>query len=300
MEFSGYMRLAINQARISLREGNKGFGAVIIKDGCMVCANRDRECTDNDPTSHAELNAIRIASLKRGNLSGCILISTHEPCPMCASAIVWSGISEIAYGYSINDAVAQGRRRINIPCSEVFQRAGAEINIHECILKEECSVLYREDVRAEVEKLRDATDKTLSTLNDDSANRRVKWFTENKAMFNFLDGDPLTAGYKLLLKRLNITEAEAPVVAKSERELVFRSKNFCPTLEACKILGLDTQTICRKLNENSTDALVKQVNPCLTFSRNYQKLRPHTNYCEEKITCKSINLSFDNGQKTSC
>jgi tRNA(adenine34) deaminase len=287
MDLSGYMRLAIKQARISLREGNKGFGAVIIKDGCMVVAKHDGQI-NNDPTAHAELTAIKIASMKRGNLSNCILISTHEPCPMCASAIVWSGITEIAYGYSIKDSIAQGRRRINIPCREIFQRAGADVKIHEGILKEECSVLYREDVLAEVKKLRGATDKTLSELNADSTNRRTQWFRENKATFDFLKGDALTAGYKLLLKRFNITEAQAPVVAKSEHEVVFHSQNFCPTLEACKILGLDTRDICRKLNENATDALLKQVNPCLEFSRNYQKLRPYTDYCEEKITHKSL------------
>lgn len=222
MNLSGYMRVAIKQARISLREGNKGFGAVIVKDNCMVVAKRDGQIY-NDPTSHAELTAIQIASLKRGNLSGCILISTHEPCPMCASAIVWSGITEIAYGYSIKDAIAQGRRRINMPCSEIFQRAGADVKIHEGILKEECSVLYREDVRAEVKKLRGATDRTLSELNADSANRRIQWFKENKAAFDFLNGAAVTAGYKLLLKRFNITEAQAPVVAKSEHEIVFHS-----------------------------------------------------------------------------
>jgi hypothetical protein len=207
---------------------------------------------------------------------------------MCAAAIVWSGITEIAYGYSIKDAIAQGRRRINIPCSEIFRIAGADIKIHEGILKEECSVLYREDVRAEVKKLRGATDRQLSELNADSANRRIQWFKENKAAFDFLDGDAVTAGYKLLLKRFKITEAQAPIVAKSEHEVVFHSQNFCPTLEACKILDLDTREICSKLNENATDTLLKQVNPCLAFSRNYQKLRPYTDYCEEKITYKPL------------
>jgi hypothetical protein len=207
-----------------------------------------------------------------------------NPAPMCAAAVVWSGITEIAYGYSIKDALAQGRRRINMPCSEVFQRAGVDVKIYGDVLKEECSVLYREDVRAEVKRLLGATDKTLFGLNADSTNRRTQWFKENKEAFDFLNGDPVTAGYKLLLKRFKINEAQAPVVAKSEREIVFHSQNFCPTLEACKILGLDTRDICRKLNENATDALVKQVNPCLEFSRNYAKLRPYTDYCEEKIT----------------
>lgn len=101
MELEFWMRVAIGEAEESLREGNKGFGAVIIKDGEMVAAAHDYEETEGDATSHAEINAIKIASQKIGkNLNGCILISTSEPCPMCAFAIAWSGISEIAFGFS--------------------------------------------------------------------------------------------------------------------------------------------------------------------------------------------------------
>ncbi len=203
---------------------------------------------------------------------------------MCASAIVWSGITEIAYGYSIEEALQQGRKRIDLSCSELFRRAGVNVKVHEGILKEECAVLYRADVRAEIEKLRDIDDKRLDELNADSTNRRIKWFKENRDKFTFLGGDAVAAGYRLLLERFGITETQAPVIEKSAQEIVFHSKNFCPTLEACKILGLDTRVICRGLNERSTDALIKLVDRRLVFSRNYQKLRPYTECCEEKIT----------------
>jgi hypothetical protein len=64
---------------------------------------------------------------------------------------------------------------------------------------------------------------------------------------------------------------------------MFHSMNFCPTLEACRILGLDTRHVCRKLNENATNILVKQIDTRLNFSRNYDKLRPYSEYCEEMI-----------------
>ncbi len=291
MDIDKYMELALEEAKISLREGNNGFGAVIERDEQIVASSHDMECTERDPTSHAEINAIKEASRKLGrNLAGCILVSTHEPCPMCATAIVWAGITEIAYGYSITEALTQGRKRIDLPCRELFTRAGVNIKVHEGILNGECSILYRKDVRDEIEKLRSANDEVLNELNADSINRRVKWFKENHEQFEFINGDILSSGYKLLLNRFNITEDEAPVMAKSDRELVFHSKNFCPTLEACKILGLDTRIICKKLNEKATDTLVKQIDPQLVFSRNYEKLRPYTDYCEEMICIKKSEI----------
>ncbi|MGB8452419.1 MAG: nucleoside deaminase [Anaerocolumna sp.] len=289
MELEKYMQIAIEEAKESLREGNNGFGAVIVKDGSIIAATHDKEDTQEDPTSHAEINAIREASKKLGKkLSGCILISTHEPCSMCASAIVWAGIKEVAYGYSIKEAVLQGRKRIELSCAEIFSRAGADIKIFAGILSNECSILYRKDVRMEIKHLRDADDVILSELNEDSVCRRTKWFKENRNSFDFVTNDLLDSGYKLLLERFHITSEEVPIIGKRDKEIIFHSMNFCPTLEACKILGLDTRYICKRMNEMSTDILLKQINPCLRFSRNYDKLRPYSEYCEEMISISTV------------
>lgn len=285
MKIEEYMRIAIEEAKISLREGNNGFGAVIIKDNRIIAPSHDKENTENDSTSHAEMNAIREASRILGKkLSGCVLVSTHEPCPMCASAIVWAGIRGVAYGYSIDEAVLQGRKRIKLSCKDIFNIAGLKISIYEGILHSECSVLYQTDVRREIERLRNADDKILAMLNEDSMRRRLKWFRENKNAFDFITDDILDSGYHLLLKRFGITQEEAPITKKTDNEIVFHSMNFCPTLEACKILDLDTRSICKKLNEISTDTLLKQIDSRLKFTRNYEKLRPYTEYCEEMIS----------------
>jgi Cytosine/adenosine deaminases len=285
MEMELFMKTAIIEAELSLREGNNGFGAVIVKDGFTLAASHDKEDTENDPTSHAEMNAIKEVSKKLGKkLSGCIIISTHEPCPMCASAIVWSGITHVVYGYSIKEALLQDRKRMDLQCREIFERAGANISVQEGVMKAECSVLYRKDVRVEIDRLRNADDRVLSGLNDDSISRRTKWFHENNCNFKFITADLLDSGYTLLLERFHITPEEAPIVKKTDREVVFHSMNFCPTLEACRILGLDTKSVCKKLNENSTDILLKQIDSRLHFSRNYDKLRPYTKYCEEMIS----------------
>ena len=285
-ELSKYMKIAIEEARISLREGNKGFGAVIIKNEAIISRAHDTEVTDNDPTSHAEINAIKKAASQIGkDLSGCLMISTHEPCPMCSTAIVWAGLPELAYGFSIEDAIKQGRNRIDISCAEIFSRAKVNITIHKGVLKSECSILYDRSVRKNIKELKDAGPKALKELEQTLLKKRVDWFERNNHRFNSTPDD-LENAYQLLLAKLEITPDQAPIVIKERNKIVFHSRNFCPTLEACKILGLDTREICKKVSENPTNELLRKLNPKLRFDRNYKNLRPYTEYCEEMIMLK--------------
>lgn len=95
------MQLAIEQARTSSNLNYGGpFGAVIVKDEKVISIASNTVLKDNDPTAHAEINAIRKASkvLNTLDLSGCVLYTTAYPCPMCLSAIIWSNIKEVYYG----------------------------------------------------------------------------------------------------------------------------------------------------------------------------------------------------------
>lgn len=278
------MQRAIAEAKISLREGNCGFGAVIVKDDQLIAKARDAEKTSGDATAHAEISAIRTASAALGrDLSGCVLVSTHEPCPMCATAMLWADISEIAYGCSIKEAIAAGRKRIDMSCREIYARAGKEILIHRGILNSECSVLYDNAVRLNIERLRDWNPNRLERLAQELSAKRLKWFSENRPLFETGGNDILDRAYQLFLYKLGITAAEAPVVSRNERSLVLHSRNFCPTLEACSILDLDTRFVCRHLTEKPTTELLRQLHPGLRFTRNYERLRPHSPYCEEFI-----------------
>lgn len=279
-----YMRLAIEEAKTSLREGNCGFGVVIVKDNSIITKTHDTEITADDPTAHAEINAIKTASAQMGrNLDGCVLISSHEPCPMCAAAIVWAGIKTLAYGYSIKDAMGQGRKRIDLSCREIFERADAKVTIYENVLNDECSILYNEDVRNEIKRLRGIDEKKLVELGDELSRKRIDWFKLNYDKSEKGSEDILAEAYELFIRKLGISPGDAPVVDKSENTLVIHSKNFCPTLEACKILGLDTRFVCRAFSEKPTEILLKLLNHKLRFSRNYEKLRPYADYCEEMI-----------------
>lgn len=277
-----FIDIAIEEAKKSLQDGNSGFGAVVIRDNSLVSKAHDTDSTSKDPTSHAEINAIRLAAIKlKGDFNECMLVSTHEPCPMCSTAIVWSGIKQVAYGYSIEDALNQGRKRINLTCNELFNRAGADIKITSDVKKRECSLLYNHQIRENIRQLRNADSNKLEALADNLKSKRLSWF--NTHQFRTDSKNPLDSAYELFLKKLGISSEEAPIVDRQENKLVIHSENFCPTLEACKILGMDTREVCKKLNEEATQVLLQQIDSRLVFKRNYDALRPYKPYCEEMI-----------------
>ena len=99
---------AIRLASESACNGGGPFGAVVVKDGQVIAGRSNSVTLDNDPTAHAEVNAIREACSKLGtiDLTGCTIYTSCEPCPMCLGAIYWSHISHIFYGNTRQDARA--------------------------------------------------------------------------------------------------------------------------------------------------------------------------------------------------
>ncbi len=100
------MRQSIKLAVENIRDGGGPFGAVIVKDGKVVATGVNRVTANNDPTAHAEVQAIRAACDKLGTfkLDGCEIYSSCEPCPMCLGAIYWAHIEKIYYGAGQHDA----------------------------------------------------------------------------------------------------------------------------------------------------------------------------------------------------
>ncbi|WP_031388264.1 nucleoside deaminase [Desulfonatronum thiodismutans] len=104
------MREAIRLSRESVRHGGGPFAAVIVKHGEIIAQASNSVTSDNDPTAHAEINAIRQACQKLNtfDLSGCTLFTSCEPCPMCLGAIYWARLEKIYYGNTKNHAAAIG------------------------------------------------------------------------------------------------------------------------------------------------------------------------------------------------
>ena len=109
-----YMKLAKECAEHGVNCGQGGpFGAVIVdKEGNIIAKGNNMVLANNDPTAHAEVTVIREACKKLGtyDLSGCILYTSCEPCPMCLSAIIWANIKEVYYACTRDDAGEIGFR----------------------------------------------------------------------------------------------------------------------------------------------------------------------------------------------
>lgn len=94
------MNEAITEAKKALAAGDVPIGAVVVKDGRIIGRGYNTRERDHDPSGHAEINAMRDAAahLGRWQLDGATLYVTHEPCPMCAGAMLLSHISTVVFG----------------------------------------------------------------------------------------------------------------------------------------------------------------------------------------------------------
>ena len=100
------MKRAIELSVESVNNGGGPFGCVIVKDDKIIAEGSNKVTSNNDPTAHGEIVAVREACKKINNfsLNGCELYSTCEPCPMCLSAIYWARIEKIYYANTRDDA----------------------------------------------------------------------------------------------------------------------------------------------------------------------------------------------------
>ena len=105
-----FMRRAIALALENLRAGGGPFAAVIVKEGRIIAEGANRVTSTNDPTAHAEVEAIREACrvLADFQLTGCDLYTTCEPCPMCLGAIYWARPARVFFAATAADAAAAG------------------------------------------------------------------------------------------------------------------------------------------------------------------------------------------------
>jgi tRNA(Arg) A34 adenosine deaminase TadA len=107
---SRFLCEAIELARANIAKGGRPFGAVLVRDGEVVAAGVNEIHATNDPTSHAEMNAIRAASRKLNspNLNGAEVYASGHPCPMCMAAMRLAGVERVFYAYSNDDGAPFG------------------------------------------------------------------------------------------------------------------------------------------------------------------------------------------------
>jgi guanine deaminase len=138
-----FMDEAIREGEKNLVSAHGGpFGAVIVRNNEIVGRSGNNVLKRNDPTAHAEVEAIRLAANHLGSydLSDCVIYTSCEPCPMCLGAIFWARIHTIYYAADRHDAAAAGfddskfYRMIGQPASEreiqsirIMQKEGASL-----------------------------------------------------------------------------------------------------------------------------------------------------------------------------
>ena len=106
-----FLALAIAEAVRGAQAGQGGpFGAVVVKDGAVIARAANAVAANNDPTAHAEVQAIRAACSALGTfrLDGCDVYASCEPCPMCLGAILWARPRAVYFAATRQDAAKAG------------------------------------------------------------------------------------------------------------------------------------------------------------------------------------------------
>ena len=150
MSDKDFMRLAIEQARRGIQNGQTPFGACIVKNGEVIVCTHNVVWQTTDITAHAEVHAIREAckKLQTIDLSGCTIYSTCEPCPMCFSACHWARISRIVFGARIEDAKASGFNELFISNETMKKLGQSPIEIVGDFMREENVEIFKEWARS--------------------------------------------------------------------------------------------------------------------------------------------------------
>ena len=132
-------------------------------------------------------------------------------------------------------------------------------------------------------------DEALSILERCVTEKRLAWAKSHLGEMK-QTGNPVLDGYRWFYEKyLGVSAPEdGKIVALSEKRIVSRWWNPCPTLEACKKFGLDTRVVCKKVYHQPVQVFLKQLHPGLRFGRNYECLRPYTAYCEEIIFLEDL------------
>jgi len=121
------------------------FGASIVatKTGETLLRALNAVAREYDPSAHAEVRALRMATKRRKNLSlaGYTLYTTCEPCPMCMSMALWAGIDRVVYGATIEDATRHFDQ-IHVAAEEVARRSDMRCKVVGPVLRDECYELF--------------------------------------------------------------------------------------------------------------------------------------------------------------
>ncbi|GAB3243460.1 nucleoside deaminase [Kineosporia babensis] len=134
LEFEGHLRRSIELAHLAVQRGDHPFGAVLLSaEGEMIAEGMNAVPSTGDVRAHAELEAVvnarRLGPAER--VPGGIMIASGEPCPMCATGMVWAGLSRIVFAAAVTDFtqyLAPGPR-FGLRCKDILDSASVDIQL---------------------------------------------------------------------------------------------------------------------------------------------------------------------------
>ena len=144
-DHTALMQPALEVCRQGIAAGQSSFGAAIAHhSGKLICVAHNTVRATCDPAAHAEVNAIRLACQTLGtiDLSGHVLATTCEPCPMCAAAIHWARLDAVIYGAQIEDAARAGFNELSLACGELYRQGDSKVRVYRGVLRAECKALF--------------------------------------------------------------------------------------------------------------------------------------------------------------
>lgn len=119
------MRQAVQLARENRLQGGRPFGAVLVRDNQVIATGINEIVQSHDPSTHAEMQAIRSATRAFGSpsLAGCEIYASGHPCPMCLAALVMTGVEKVFFAFDNNDAAPY-----NLSSEGTYQRLRLSLN----------------------------------------------------------------------------------------------------------------------------------------------------------------------------
>ena len=147
-EHERFMAIAIEEALAGRAKGEQPFGAVVARDGEVVCRTHSLKVSRCDATAHSETMAVGLATqtLRTRTLTGCTFYCTCEPCPMCLGAIFNGGINTLVMGARNSDVQGLAKLAFNFGSYSVesfVAMVGWKLTVVEGVLGEQCIDLYR-------------------------------------------------------------------------------------------------------------------------------------------------------------
>jgi len=138
------MQLAIDACREGIAAGQSPFGCAIAIGDQVVAQSHNTVVQSTDITAHAEITAIRAACQAVDDilLTGAVVATTCEPCPMCMAALHWARVGTVYYGASIADAELSGFNELQLPAATLLSMGGSSVELVGDVLVDPCRELF--------------------------------------------------------------------------------------------------------------------------------------------------------------